>query len=97
MWIARPDVDTTEMAAILSAARGKGLRQLAQIAAREATAMPISGELAQHYLCENLHFTLGREEREGLRRFYQLCTAHGLAPRGLEYTLESAAHDCPAT
>jgi chorismate dehydratase len=97
MWIARPDVDTTEMAAILSAARGEGLRQLAQIAGREAMALQISGELARHYLCENLHFTLGRKEREGLRRFYRLCVAHGLAPRGLECTLEGVAHDCPAS
>ena len=49
----------------------------------------ISVELAKSYLRENLHFTLGAQERAGLRRFYELCVAHGLAPSGLEGALKA--------
>lgn len=89
MWIARPDVQAVEVAPVLNAVRDDGLRQLARIAAREAAALGIPKELATHYLIDNLHFKLGRKERAGLRRFYQLCVKHGLAPGGLEPTLDS--------
>jgi chorismate dehydratase len=97
MWIARPDLDLTEVADVLAAARDKGVRRLTQIATREAAAMQIPNERAFRYLHDNLHFTLGRRERQGLRMFYQHCVARGLAPPGLEGTLETiAVHDCPA-
>ena len=62
----------------------RGVRHLDEIAAREAPLIGISEELATRYLRDNLHFTLGREERAGLRRFYELCVAHELAPSGFE-------------
>jgi chorismate dehydratase len=88
MWIARPDVDVSEVSGVLAAARDDGLRQLEEIASREATALEISSELAIEYLRDTLHFTLGHEERAGLRRFYGLCVEHDLAPRGLERTID---------
>jgi chorismate dehydratase len=98
MWIARPDVQTVEVAPVLNASRDDGLRQLARIAAREAELLGITRELATRYLRENLHFKLGRRERDGLRKFYQLCVKHGLAPRGLEPTLDSYTdYGCAAT
>jgi chorismate dehydratase len=98
MWVARPDVQAVEIAPVLNAARDEGVLQLAQIAAREAKVLQIPFELANRYLRDNLHFTLGRKEREGQRKFYQLCVAHGLAPRGLEQTLDSYTdYGCPAT
>jgi chorismate dehydratase len=98
MWIARPDVQAVEVAPVLNGARDDGLRQLARIAAREAAMLGISRELATRYLRENLHFKLGRKERDGLRKFYQLCVKHGLAPRGLEPTLDSFTdYGCAAT
>jgi chorismate dehydratase len=96
MWIARPGVDVTEIASVLAAARDEGVRHLAEIALRESAAMHIPAELATQYLRDNLHFTFGNRERQGLHRFYRLCTAHGLAPRGLDSVLEEiTAHDCP--
>jgi chorismate dehydratase len=89
MWIARPDVQSVEVAPVLNAARDDGLRQLARIVAHEAKVLGISPELATRYLRDNLHFKLGRKERAGLRMFYQLCVKHGLAPGGLEPTLDS--------
>ena len=88
MWIARAGVDAVEVGGVLGAARDEGLRSLNRIAAREADRMQIPRELASRYLRENLHFTLGRKERLGLRTFYELCVAHELAPRGLEGTLD---------
>jgi chorismate dehydratase len=74
----------SEVAAVLEAARDRGVAAAAEIAEREAPLVGISRGLALRYLRENLHFTLGPEERAGLRRFYELCVAHGLSPRGLE-------------
>jgi chorismate dehydratase len=89
MWVARPEVQAAEVAPVLNAARDDGFRQLAQIAAREAASLEIPIELTTRYLRDNLHFKLGRKERAGLRMFYQLCVKHGLAPGGLESTLDS--------
>jgi predicted solute-binding protein len=89
MWVARPEVQAVEVAPVLNGARDDGLRQLARIAAREAAALEIPIELTTRYLRDNLHFKLGRKERAGLRMFYQLCVKHGLAPGGLESTLDS--------
>jgi len=88
MWIARPGFQAVEVAPILNAARDDGVRHARLIAARESGAIGISTGLAVRYLCENLHFRLGRKERDGLRAFYELCITHGLAPSGLEPTLE---------
>jgi chorismate dehydratase len=96
MWIARPGVHVAEVSAILAAARDAGVRHLAEIASRESVAMQVPVDLAKGYLCDNLHFVLGSREGQGLRRFYRLCTVHGLAPRGLEPVLEEiTSHDCP--
>ena len=92
MWIARPGFQAVEVAPILNTARDDGVRHARLIAAREADVLGISTPLAIRYLCENLHFKLGRQECAGLRAFYNLCVAHGLAPRGLEQTLESYTH-----
>jgi chorismate dehydratase len=89
MWVARAEVDVTEASAILSAARDRGVMHLAQIAAREASSLGISTDMAARYLRDNLHFRLTRKERAGLRQFYQLCVRHGLAPRGRERVLEN--------
>jgi predicted solute-binding protein len=94
MWIARPGIVTTEIAELLTAARDQGVRHLQQIADRESPALEISSHLASRYLRDNLHFALGRKEREGLRRFYRLCVSHQLVPPGLESQLDEIEHGC---
>jgi chorismate dehydratase len=97
MWVARPDVDAAEASALLAAARDDGVCRVEEIASREAATMCISEKLAVEYLRDTLHFTLGREEWAGLRQFYSLCAAHGLAPSGLDQTIdESIANGCAA-
>jgi chorismate dehydratase len=93
MWVARPAVDTSKAASILSAARDRGVSRLASIATAEADALRIDQKLATRYLGENLHFRLGLAELTGLRRFYQLCVTHALAPGGLESTLKGLLID----
>ncbi len=75
------------------------LRQFAQIAAREAEMLGITRELATRYLRENLHFKLGRKERDGLRKFYQLCVKHGLAPMRAanRHSIVTQTYGCAAT
>jgi chorismate dehydratase len=97
MWIARSGVDVSEVAAVLAAARDEGVRRVEEIASHEAAALGISSELATEYLRDTLHFTLGRDEWAGLRRFYALCVTQGLAPGGLERTIdECLANGCVA-
>ncbi len=81
MWIARSDVDVTEVTSVLSAARDRGLQNLDRIAAHEAPLVGISRTLAESYLRDNLHFELGRQERAALRQFHDLCVKLDLAPR----------------
>jgi chorismate dehydratase len=90
MWIARGDADVGEVAGVLSAARDQGVRNLKEIAEREATLVGISDDVARGYLRDNLHFVIGAKERAGLRQFYDLCVKHGLAPGGLEAAIEEA-------
>jgi len=87
MWIAQANVDVDGVAVPLAAARDRGIEQIDKIAEREAPSLGISIELAKAYLRDNLHFTLGRKELEGLRQFYDLCVTHKLAPAGMESIL----------
>ena len=96
-WVARPGVEVSAVSAALAAARDEALGHLREIAAREAAVLGIDTQLATRYLCENLHFSLGVDERRGLLAFYDLCARFGLAPAGLHDTLErSFADGCQA-
>lgn len=90
MWIARADADVSDLAAVLSGARDHGVRNLDEIAVREAPLVAITEEVARAYLRDNLHFVIGAKERAGLRRFYELCVKHGLAPSGSEAAIDEA-------
>ena len=80
MWTARPGVDATALAAALAQARDGGLAHLEEIAAAEAASVGLTAGECLHYFRDNLHFTLGEREREGLERFRQLAAQRGLAP-----------------
>ena len=84
MWVARARAGASELAAVLSSARDNGVENLETIANNEGPLVGVSPELALSYFRDNLHFTFGKEERAGLRKFYTLCVKHGLAPAGGE-------------
>jgi chorismate dehydratase len=95
MWVARPDVDTTEIATRLSAARDLGIAHLDEIAAREAPLLGIGVDLATRYFRDNLRFKLRDRELRGLQRFGQLCDEHGLVAASVNRSLESLyEHGC---
>lgn len=77
MWVARKElfdsgnVDVEELAAIFEASRDDGVACLEEIAQREAGTHGLTKEDLQSYFAENLHFTLGAGERNGLESFKQ--------------------------
>jgi|SRR4051794_8238172 len=89
MWLAREGIKPESVSGVLNAARDGGLQHVDEIAEREGPLVGVSAELARRYFRENLHFVLGDEERAGLRRFYDLCVAHGMALGGHEARLIS--------
>jgi chorismate dehydratase len=78
--------DQAALAALLTAARDRGLADLAAIAAREAARGRLgSGGRAtaaavRDYLGGSLRYVLGEREQAGLRRFHELCVAHAVLP-----------------
>ena len=80
-WVARPDVNLSQIEPLLAAARDRGVAHLAEIAAAEAPPLGIDVELAFHYLRDNLHFTLGEQEFAGLEQFARLCAERDFVPK----------------
>ncbi len=78
MWVARPGVDVSELAASLSAARDDGLQHLAEIAAHEAGTHGLTTRDLHHYFANHLHFRLGAEEQAGLQRYQRYAAELGL-------------------
>jgi chorismate dehydratase len=80
MWVARKGAaDSPEAARLFSEARDRGLANLTEIAEREAPRVGLSPAVCLSYLRDNLHFTLGREERRGLALFHRLAARIGCA------------------
>ena len=73
MWTARggPEVDLEPLKEALEAARDNGLANLASIARQEAGTLGLNQQQCLEYLRDNLHFSLGEKEREGLELFRQ--------------------------
>jgi chorismate dehydratase len=66
-----------------------GLSHVLEIAGEAARETGLPRERVEEYLMRNLHFTLGKEEMEGLRRFYAETVAAGLWPRERELEFHS--------
>ena len=80
VWTARPGVEIAEVEKALAIARDQGLANISTIAAAEADSVGVTQQQCVHYLSENLHFTLGNRERQGLLRFYNLARELDLVP-----------------
>lgn len=94
-WVARPDVETAELATRLAAARDCGVKHLREIAAAEAPLLGIDTGLALRYLRDNLHFKFGREEFAGLEQFARLCARRGFVPKDAVRALtQTTFYDC---
>lgn len=91
MWVARCDTDLGGLEKAFSSARDLGVASIPQIALREAEPLGLSVTVAERYLRENLHFTLGNGERQGLTQFHRLAAELGLVrPQStVPFSLES--------
>ncbi len=78
MWVAREETNTTQLATWLSQSRDLGMSRLAEIAEREAPTHGLSTGDVYRYFTDNLHFTLGAKEIEGLEEFRRQAEALGL-------------------
>lgn len=76
MWVAR-QVDP-EVVQALEQSRDAGLEHLDEIVAVEAPKYQLSSGSCYAYFRQQLHFTLGDDERRGLELFRELATSIGL-------------------
>jgi len=90
-WVARSKVDVRLLADRLAAARDRGVSRLDQIAREQAPTLPIDESACLEYLRENLTFSLGLRQRNGLERFYQMAAQHGFVPQGVQIALDSVS------
>ncbi|MBA4030023.1 MAG: hypothetical protein C0478_03885 [Planctomyces sp.] len=67
----------------LAEARDRGVARCEAIAAREAPALGLAVDETIRYFTENLFFTLGPAERQGLELYYRLAASLRLAPSGV--------------
>ena len=73
MWTARGglQIDLEPLQEALETARDAGLANLESIAREEAGTLGLNQQQCLEYLRDNLHFSLGEKEREGLELFRQ--------------------------
>ena len=77
MWMARPDVNTHSVARALAKSRDAGVAELDVIAESAAQEVGLDAAVCLSYLRDNLHFSLGTMEQEGLLQFHQYAVRFG--------------------
>jgi chorismate dehydratase len=87
MWVARPHVDLSGLAAGLEAARDAGVAAAREIAAQQAARYSLTYEACLDYFEKYLYFRLGPRQQQGLELFYHRAVEVGLAPAGREHLL----------
>ena len=81
-WAARPGINTEALEPLLTAARDRGVANLAAIAAAEAPRHGLTVPQCLSYFRDNLHYRIGSAEREAMHRFRELVGAIGLLSTG---------------
>jgi predicted solute-binding protein len=90
LWLIRPEVRNPKtIANRLRALRDENLADLDELIAEVVAGVGDAGarenfdpEFYSRYYQKHLRFSFGKEEKEGLRTFAQLCAKHGLLPGG---------------
>jgi chorismate dehydratase len=78
LWLVRPEVsDPQAIGDRLRALRDGNLAKIDSLIAEEKE---FDRDFCARYYRENLRFTFGEREKEGLRKFQRLCEKHGLLP-----------------
>jgi chorismate dehydratase len=96
MWVARASGPLARLVEILAAARDRGLPARKDLAVRAAKTLGISAEAARLYLTEQVHYTFGEKEQDGLRAFYRMVAEDGLAPEGVRLRVAHPSGTAPA-
>ncbi len=84
MWVAHRDTDLDGLEVLLGQARDAGVASLNEIASREAESVCLGKQQCLSYLRDNLHFSFGAQERQGLELFYSEAAKLDLAPPGVK-------------
>ena len=79
-WAGRPGVVTPAHIEALRAARTAGVAALDEIAAAHGPNDEEQAEIAQAYLRDNVQYSMGSEERSGLKRFFEEASDIDLVP-----------------
>ncbi|MCS7166206.1 MAG: menaquinone biosynthesis protein [Gemmatales bacterium] len=82
VWVARSGVSKERLVPALLEAKRRGMLRLAQIAWDESRRLGLDAAFCRRYLDTVIRYDLGPRELEGLRYFYRLACATGLAPPG---------------
>lgn len=93
IWAARPEVVTPEVLADFAASRDFGLTQIAAISLAAARELELPQQGLEAYLCRNIDFSLGEENRRGLERYFQEAARLGLIPRDRKIAWASASKE----
>ena len=81
LWVARREAATPEVVADFLASKEYGMARLGEIAEAAARKLGLSAAALEHYLRENIDFSLDEENRAGLELFFAQCAQAGLIPR----------------
>lgn len=78
LWLIRPEVSVAqEIADQLRAIRSRNLRRIDEVIASQDQ---FDRQFCERYYRDNLRFTFGEKESEGLWMFQTLCAKHGFLP-----------------
>lgn len=78
LWLIRPEVSLArEIADQLRAIRNRNLGRIDEVIASQDQ---FDRQFCERYYRDNLRFTFGKRERDGLRVFQTLCARYGLLP-----------------
>lgn len=90
VWAARPETITPEVLADFAASRDFGMKHIAAISAEAARELDLPQKALESYLLDNIDFTLGEENRRGLKRYFQEAAELGLIPENRRITWATA-------
>jgi chorismate dehydratase len=96
-WAVNPGVELGPVENALHEALKRGRREVGRIAQREAPHLGLDAGFCRRYLETVISFDLGPRECEGLRRYYELACAVGLAEAGESvrfYSSETELEQC---
>jgi chorismate dehydratase len=87
VWAARPGIATIEVVRDFQESLAYGLSQLDEISEEASREMNLPAAKLRRYLAENIDYSLGSDNLQGLRRYYELASEMGLIPAVKEIEL----------